>query len=140
MTIRVGDAFGWPRNRIRSSRQILAPCIGRFTIIRLTISNMAQTMNKEFIKHRGDKYIRDGIMSDIKVTIIEKPRHTFLGSTDRKGYTLECTATYLDRQYSTFVNIEPFFDEKETAKLLDMAVEESRQKIAGEVYKELFNN
>lgn len=92
----------------------------------------------EIIAQRRSKYIRDGIYNDIRVSVQERPRHTFLGSTDRKGYTLEFRATYLDKDLTAYVEIEPHFSEDDTKKMVDKCTEDARHKMAEKIFKELY--
>ena len=95
---------------------------------------------KKIIESNKKRYIRNGIRSDINVRITERPQHTFLGSTDRKAYTLEFEATYLDRSYSAFTTIEPYFSKEETDRIIEKTTEEARNKIADQIYKEMYEN
>ena len=46
----------------------------------------------KFTEIKINKYIIDGIVKDIEVKVQEKPKHTFLGSTDRNVcFGFSCT-------------------------------------------------
>jgi len=93
---------------------------------------------KEQIEIRRRMYVEKGILDDIVVEVQEKPISTFLGSTDRKGYTLKFTAVYMDKMYQCMTVIEPYFTEKQTEQVIERTKEEAKHKLAEEIYKEVF--
>ena len=95
---------------------------------------------KEEKEIRMRMYIEKGILNDIDVVIQEKPTHTFLGSTDRKGYTLQFTATYMNKMYQCQTVIEPYLTEKQTEQVIERITEEAKHKLAEEIYKNVFTS
>lgn len=89
----------------------------------------------EIIKRQ--QYIIDGIKKDIVITKNEKPVFTFLGSTDRKWYTIEFTGSYLDKEYKSYVRIEPFYDEATIKEAMQRAENEVRHNFAVRIYPDL---
>ena len=69
--------------------------------------------------------------SRYRVKVQEKPKHTFLGSTDRKGYTLLFTATYYEQIYKYETTIEPFYSEEQKKSI----IEEYKEKVKYELAK-----
>lgn len=86
----------------------------------------------EAIKRK--QYIIDGIKKDIVITKNEKPVFTFLGSTDRKWYTIEFTGSYMDKEYKSYMRVEPFDDEATTKEAMQRAEEEIRHSFALRIY------
>lgn len=94
--------------------------------------------NNDYRIIKQEQYIRAGISKDIVVSVQEKPRHTSLGSTDRKAYTLGFKATYFESVYECACEIEPFYSEEETKQIIDRTKEEARHKLAELIYNEQF--
>lgn len=93
---------------------------------------------REVIKEKGRKYIMEGIMKDIVCFVTEQERHTFLGSTDRKGYTIRTDCRWLEEQVYTYTDIHPF-DEK-VPELLKRIEEDSKWQLAKKVYEKHYES
>jgi len=99
-----------------------------------------EEIKEGLIKELKNQYIRRGIIKDIKTFATETPEYTFLGSTDRKGYTVKIIGRYLDKEYLAFVNIEPFFSEEKTKELIEVETERAKNQFATKIFEEMFNN
>lgn len=95
-------------------------------------------MDNTFIKDRKNKYIMDGIMKDIELQVREVPMHTSFGSTDRKAYTLQFRAIYMEREYVASCDIQPFLSEEQTQKIIEESSEDARYRLAQRIYNEIY--
>ena len=93
----------------------------------------------KFTEIKINKYIIDGIVKDIEVKVQEKPKHTFLGSTDRKGYTLLFTATYYEQIYKYETTIEPFYSEEQKKSIIEEYKEKVKYELAKIISAELIS-
>lgn len=91
----------------------------------------------EFIKQKHRVYLIEGIISEIKCYSEEKERHTFLGSTDRKAYTVETTCQWMNEQISGLTEIQPFMSGVEST--ISRIEEELKYTLANKVYEKYFN-
>lgn len=92
----------------------------------------------ERLNRKKSRYIREGIVRDINVSVEEEHNITRLGSSDRKGYTLKLTATYLEESYTAYLVIEPFYSQERTDRAIKKAEEDVRQSFALRIYNDLF--
>ena len=93
---------------------------------------------KKHIETLQRKYLVDGIVSDIEMSVKEKERETFLGSTDRKAYTVQFRARWLDEELESYVEIQPW--QEEVPDLLKRIQDESKYKFAINIYEKYFKN
>lgn len=79
-----------------------------------------------------------GILSSIDVVSVkELPRKTMLGSTDRKGYTVQITLSCLGEDYHCFFDIQPWT--ANTERVVEIEKERAKAKFANEIYDALFS-
>ena len=93
---------------------------------------------EELIKIKTRSYIIKGIANDIVVTLSEDVRSTFLGSTDRKGYTIKTTTEWLDERFVGLTQVEAW--ENPTKEDIEKLKEESRQVFALKIYNKYYLN
>lgn len=63
----------------------------------------------------------------------EMPRKTFLGSTDRKAYTVKTVLQWRDQTMTTVTEIDPWV--KNADEIIKEVEETSKHKFANELYK-----
>lgn len=94
---------------------------------------------EDIINQKKKKYIIDGIYHDIISNVKEKERYTFLGSTDRKGYTVEIRCFWLEEDYNFFLDIQPFDSSEMINQMLKKAEEDCKHKFADIIYNSYFS-
>ena len=60
-----------------------------------------------------------------------------MGSTDRKTYTLQFSADYLDKYYSCLVDIAPYLSQDEKKAMIDENTLRVKNKLACDIYRDL---
>ena len=75
-------------------------------------------------------YLREGIIKNIECSVKEKPTSTFLGSTDKKGYTIEIHMMYLGESSKAYTHIEPWYSKEIVDSMIERAKEEATFKFA----------
>jgi hypothetical protein len=93
---------------------------------------------REIIENEKRSFIIEGLIKRITINTTEKPIHTRLGSTDRKGYTLQITMQYLDEHSKAFVDVQPY--EEMNTEIVKRMEEEAKYKFANELYKKLYQH
>ena len=94
--------------------------------------------NEETILEQIKKnYLRDGIIKNIECSVKERPTKTSYGSTDKKGYIVEISMSWLDNYSSTYINIEPWYDKDEVLSMIKLEKEESIFKFADSLLPKL---
>ena len=86
-----------------------------------------------------ERHLKVGIMQDLIIEVRERPRHTSLGSTDRKGFTIEIVGVYtpkpkMELNYILEVNAW----EKDISEFVERAKEESKHSFANIVYDKFY--
>ena len=81
-----------------------------------------------------ESYIRKGVIDQIETRVVERPRHTFLGSTDRKAYTIEINCQWMDEHSSLFVEITPWG--KDQKEIVEELTEKAKHDFASEIIKQ----
>ena len=89
------------------------------------------------MKENERRYMIDGIIKDIISYTEEEPKHTFLGSTDRKGYTLKTTLRYMNEYISFYTNVEPYVDM--TEEIVKRIEDKAKHRFAVGIYKKHIN-
>ena len=64
---------------------------------------------------------------------VERPIKTFLGSTDRKSYTVETILVWRDERMSTLTEIPPWMED--VSRVISTAEEMAKNKFAAELYR-----
>jgi len=94
---------------------------------------ISAAFKKEF--HR--KALTNHAKSLMTVTAKEDYKTYFLGSSDRKTYTVELTAHFLDKEpmYSRF-EIQPWIDQQTAIELVEEGKEELKNRYANSLYQD----
>jgi len=93
--------------------------------------------HEETIKQIKKNYLRDGIIKNIECSVKEISTKTFFGSTDKKGYIVKISMSWLDDYSSTYINIEPWHDKDEVLSMIKLAKEKSVYKFADSLLPKL---
>jgi len=95
---------------------------------------------REQIKEMERSYITKGIISDLQTSVTEKEHHTFLGSTDRKAYTLRICCLWLDEKFEAYVDVQPFEQREVVQERIEKLKNMVRHDAADSIYKKYFSS
>ena len=93
---------------------------------------------EELIKVAKRSYILEGLQHDITCTSNEVPQYTFLGSTDRKSYTVRATCQWKAETIEAAAEIEPWLNEKQQAAVVERLQESAKYQFAKSLYDKYF--
>lgn len=79
-----------------------------------------------------------GIADEVTCFSEERPISTFLGSTDRKGYTIRTRCVWLDESVECYTDFQPFNDSEEVRKQIEEIEKEGKYKFAKQIYEKYF--
>lgn len=91
------------------------------------------------MKEHKKRHILAGIRDELIVTVREKPQHTALGSTDRKGYTVEFEGCYPpkhEEMLSGVCQVEAW--EEAPAEFIVRTTEEMKHGFAETIYERYY--
>jgi hypothetical protein len=94
-------------------------------------------ISTSYKKEFNRKALTNHAKSMIEVTAKEDYKTYFLGSSDRKTYTVELTAYFLDKKpmYSR-LDIAPWIDQQTANELVEEAKQELRNRYANSLYQD----